>query len=139
MRKILITLIAGSFAIGAGMAVASAGVKSLRGAQAIDAPAKMFDKKKQKTIDGKFQRAWKLQPPSIPHKIDKDRISLEENTCLKCHSAENYKKEKAPKIGDSHFIDASGKVQKDMSMRRYFCVQCHTPQADIEPLVTNTF
>jgi cytochrome c-type protein NapB len=27
----------------------------------------------------------------------------------------------------------------DVSPRRYFCTECHVPQADVEPLVGNTF
>ncbi len=139
MKKLFVmataTLILGLTSQGA----LSAEVKSLRGDLAIDSTSKMFDKKRQKTVDGKFSRSWKLQPPSIPHKIDKDRISLQENTCMRCHSEENYKKEKAPKIGDSHYIDASGKKLTTLNMRRYFCTQCHTPQMDVKPLVKNNF
>ena len=118
---------------------ASADVASLRGAQALDADAVTFDRRKQVTKEGGFARAWKLQPPAIPHKIDKDRVTLQENSCMKCHSEANYKKEKAPRIGDSHFIAADGSKLQDLNMRRYFCNQCHVPQVNVEPLIENTF
>ena len=114
-------------------------VSSLRGDNPLDAKAKMESKKRIVTKEGGFKRSWKLQPPVIPHKINKERITLEGNSCLRCHSLENYKKEKAPKIGDSHFIDASGKKLDKITMRRYFCVQCHAPQHNAKPLVENTF
>ncbi len=118
---------------------AHAEVRSLRGDRPIDAGAQMFDKKRPKTLEGGFKRAWKTAPPAIPHSIDKDRITLEDNSCMRCHSAENFKKEKAPKVGDSHFLAADGTKLKDISARRYFCNQCHVPQMDAKPLVENTF
>ncbi len=117
----------------------SAGVESLRGANPLDAPAKIFSAKKQQKVEGGFERSWKQQPPPIPHEIDKDRISLRENTCLKCHSKENHEKEKAPEVGESHYVDRTGKKLTNISQRRWFCNQCHVPQVDAAPLVGSTF
>ncbi len=89
--------------------------------------------------DPAFPRSFKEQPPLIPHKVDKYRISLKENKCLSCHDTDKYKEEKAPKIGDSHYVGADGKVTAKISMRRYFCDQCHVPQFDAKALVENTF
>ncbi|MCC2112026.1 MAG: nitrate reductase cytochrome c-type subunit [Hyphomicrobiales bacterium] len=118
---------------------ASADVVSLRGGNQLDATSVEPARFKQETASGGFKRSWKTQPPTIPHNIDNDRITLKENTCLNCHSEATFKKEKAPRIGDSHFVDASGQMMKDMSMRRFFCSQCHVPQVDANPLVENTF
>ena len=90
-------------------------------------------------MEGGFDRSWELQPPSIPHSIEKDRISLQENTCMTCHSKENFEKEKAPEIAESHYVARDGSTLDKPSSRRYFCNQCHTPQADLAPLVENTF
>jgi len=143
MRKFLIATMAGLFACLMGglfaAAPALAETKSLRGDQKLDAKAKMFDKKRVLTKDGGFKRNWKLQPPSIPHKISKERINLQENTCLRCHAPENYKKEKAKKIGDSHFVDDAGKPANKLNSHRYWCIQCHTTQVDASPLVENVF
>ncbi len=139
MRTLFLTLIAGAFAALTFTAAANADVTSLRGANKLEAPAKMFDKKRVETVTGGIKRSWKLQPPSIPHKIGKESINLETNTCLRCHGAEFYKKEKAPEIGLSHFVDAAGKKQETLNMRRYFCTQCHTTQVGAKPLVPNTF
>jgi len=117
----------------------SADVVSLRGAQEIKGESTDFARKDVLSATGGFERSWKLQPPTIPHNIDNDRISLRENTCLNCHSKETFKEEKAPMIGDSHFVDAAGVVLEDMNMRRHFCSQCHVPQMDANPLVENMF
>ena len=114
-------------------------VVSLRGEQGLAADSNEFARKDELHVSGGFDRSWKLQPPAIPHKTDNDRITLQENTCMSCHSPETYKEEKAPKVADSHFIDANGEVQTDLNMRRYFCSQCHVPQMDVNPLVENEF
>ncbi|MCP4935808.1 MAG: nitrate reductase cytochrome c-type subunit; periplasmic nitrate reductase electron transfer subunit [bacterium] len=140
MRKILIATVAGLFIGLFGLAPAIAdSAPSLRGTLALNDGAKKFDKKRVVTKEGGFKRSWKLQPPSIPHKISKERINLDENSCMRCHSAENFKKEKAKKIGDSHFVDAMGKKSDKVNGRRYFCTLCHTTQVDASPLVENTF
>ncbi|MNW21429.1 Periplasmic nitrate reductase, electron transfer subunit precursor [compost metagenome] len=36
-------------------------------------------------------------------------------------------------------MDRNNNVLADVSPRRYFCTQCHVPQADAKPLVGNTF
>ena len=116
---------------------ASAGVQSLRGHE-LDEGAKIFAKKKQLKAK-EFKRNFKQQPPLIPHSIEKERISLKGNTCMKCHSEENHKKEKAPAIGESHYLDRDGKKLDKPSARRWFCNQCHAPQVDAKPLVENTY
>ena len=138
MKKISYVLMAGFMALVMGNA-AMADVTSLRGAQALDADATEINKMKQAKQKGGFERSFKQQPPMIPHSIEKDQISLKVNTCMKCHSAANYEKEKAPKIGDSHFIARDGKTLETASKRRWFCSQCHAPQVDAQPLVENTF
>ena len=139
MNRVLIQTLAGVFFLTTLSTGATAEVTSLRGVNSLDAAAKSFDRKKPMKQEGGFDRGWKLQPPSIPHAIEKDRISLRENTCLKCHSAENHEKENAPKAGDSHFVDREKNELKKVSSRRWFCDQCHTPQLDTSPLVENTF
>jgi len=126
--------------------IAAAQVSSLRGVQA-DAVDKAPDDKAyqgkkpglQKTID----RTFKDQPPLIPHALNNfDEITLEENQCMSCHSAEKYKEKNAPKLGDSHMtlVDVpGGGMKKEMNMSRWQCNTCHVPQVDAKPLVENTF
>jgi len=90
-------------------------------------------------VEGGIERSYKQQPPMVPHAVDTYTIDLKNNGCLKCHSEATYEKEKAPKIGDSHYVGRDGKVHKTLSSRRYFCTQCHVAQENVEPLVTNKF
>ncbi|OOZ38607.1 nitrate reductase [Solemya pervernicosa gill symbiont] len=139
MKKIVLTAVLGMFAVMAIPFSASADVTSLRGDLELDADSKAYEKRKQVTQKGGFERSFKLQPPMIPHKVDKDKITLKTNTCMRCHSAANYKKEKAPMTGESHFLDRDGNKLKKVSARRYFCNQCHAPQQSADPLVENQF
>ncbi|MEE9358562.1 nitrate reductase cytochrome c-type subunit [Candidatus Vondammii sp. HM_W22] len=138
MKKTFITLLA-VLAVLVFTGAAVAGVSSLRGEQDIQDMAKKASKKKQMIVEGGIERSYKLQPPVIPHKIDKEKINLKMNTCMRCHSEKTYEKKKAPKVGDSHYITRDGKTLETVSSRRYFCNQCHAPQVNADPLVENTF
>ncbi len=140
MRQAILTTLLGAALFSSGVLSTQAEeIASLRGTSNLDAPANALEKNEQMKVDGGIDRAWDLQPPSIPHDIEKDRITLTENTCIKCHSKENFEKENAPEIGESHYIARDGSQLEQLSSRRHFCNQCHTPQADIEPLVENSF
>ena len=141
MKKALLVTIVGAFMLLQAPLALSEGSKvaSLRGDHELDKPAKAIEKKKQKKVSGSIERNWALQPPSIPHDIAKERVTLKGNTCMRCHSAANHKKEKAPAISKTHYLTRDKKVLDKLSSRRYFCNQCHVPQADVKPLVENTF
>ncbi|MCG8428996.1 MAG: nitrate reductase cytochrome c-type subunit [Chromatiales bacterium] len=138
MKKSIITLmVVLATIVFSGTAVS--GVEFLRGDQALTEDSKAPEKKKQMIVKGNIDRSYKIQPPMIPHKIDKEQINMKVNTCMKCHSEKTYKEKKAPKAGDSHYVTRDGKVQETVSSRRYFCNQCHAPQVEAKPLVENTF
>lgn len=140
MKKTILTTVAAvltAFFVSQGIA---AGVHSLRGDAALEATNKDAPREGRLVTErGGFDRNYKQQPPLIPHKLDRVEINLKVNRCLKCHSKENHEKEKAPEVGKSHYLDANGNKQDTISMRRYFCTQCHIPQMNAEPLVENTF
>lgn len=121
-----------------------AGVKSMRGADVAAADkaeaAKSYVGKKP-GLQQKIARTYAQQPPLIPHAVDNfDEITLEENQCMSCHSAATHEKKKAPKIGDSHFINpATGQKLAEGSNARHNCVSCHVAQVDAAPLVENSF
>ncbi len=119
--------------------VSAGDVASLRGGHDLAADAKKSKKSKLEKVSGGFERTWAEQPPMVPHEVDKYRISIKNNGCLKCHSAKTYEKEKAPKVGESHFLTREDKMLEKVSSRRWFCSQCHAPQANLDPLVENTF
>lgn len=84
-------------------------------------------------------RDYVQQPPLIPHHIEGYEINLKVNKCLTCHSWANYKAAKATKISPTHFRNRDGVDLANVSAQRYFCTQCHVPQANAQPLVENTF
>ena len=139
MKKTIVTLTTTLVVLIFSGAIMAGAVDSLRGGQALTDNAKEPVKKESLVVKGGIERSYKQQPPVIPHKTDKDEINLKVNTCLNCHSEKTYEAKKAPKVGDSHFVNRDGKVLTTISSRRYFCEQCHAPQVNADPLVENTF
>ena len=140
MKKIiLIAITACGIFFTAAPTIANESISSLRGVHDINSASEQATKKKRISQKGGFERSYKQQPPMIPHKIDKESITLSGNTCMKCHSKATHKKEKAPMVGKSHFTERDGTVSEKISTRRYFCRQCHAPQVEASPLVSNQF
>ncbi len=141
MKKTVLAILAGlMIPLFAAMGAATADdVKSLRGGKAIPDAESPPTVAKLILDQESFDRNFKSQPPLIPHKVEKYKVNLKANRCLKCHDKSNYKEEEAPMTGKSHYIGADGKEMDKISMKRYFCNQCHVPQADAKPLVKNTF
>jgi cytochrome c-type protein NapB len=86
-------------------------------------------------------RTYQGQPPLIPHKIDGfDDISATENTCLDCHSHTEFRGQKIPRAGKSHFLaPVAANAEPELDMKRWQCNSCHVPQIDAKPLVENIF
>ena len=89
--------------------------------------------------DQRRMRNYPEQPPVIPHQIRDYQITLNANKCLTCHSRQFTAQSQAPMISITHFMDRDGQVLASVTPRRYFCTQCHVTQADVDPLVDNTF
>ncbi|BCD68883.1 nitrate reductase cytochrome c-type subunit [Nitratiruptor sp. YY09-18] len=113
----------------------------------------------------RFQRSYENAPPMIPHSIDGLLpITLDHNACLGCHMPSVAKSMGATPLPPTHFKDfffatkkklikqklyedkkayekrlALMAKKKDIAPQRYNCVQCHAPQANAHPLVSNTF
>ena len=116
-----------------------------------------------KTIERSYQNA----PPLIPHSVEGLLpIKKDSNQCLSCHMPDVAKGVGATPIPVSHFTDfrpktelkgdkvikdgkaivnttdvtiAKYKAMKKLNPARFNCSQCHVPQANIKPLVKNTF
>jgi cytochrome c-type protein NapB len=114
-------------------------VYSLRGDVDIDELSEMIPNRRSMAVDGGIEVSYEYQPPLIPHGIDKTRITLYENSCLSCHSKENAKETNAVKPPKSHYYTRKDTKLKKISTGRYFCTQCHVPQAYTKPLVSNYF
>ena len=138
MRQPIATLLIGVAAMLTTVTGLAEEVSSLRGHALTDASDPALNKPTV-ALPGGFNVAWEEQPPMIPHPIDKYSIDLRQNGCLKCHSPATFETAKAPKIADSHFFDRDGNPTEKVAARRYFCTQCHAPQAGAMPLVENVF
>ena len=89
--------------------------------------------------DIKRKRAYPMQPPTIPHKIDNYQVDLNVNKCMTCHSRRFSEDTQAPMISVTHYQDRDGNFLADVSPRRYFCDQCHVVQEKVKPMLENHF
>jgi cytochrome c-type protein NapB len=89
--------------------------------------------------DVRRSRNYAMQPPVIPHKIDGYQLDRNANRCMFCHTRTRTQESQAPMISVTHFMGRDGNFLAELSPRRYFCLQCHVPQAPLEPLVDNVF
>jgi len=117
----------------------AAELSSLRGPIKIDQDSKSPELKRYPKDGAPIVRDYVQQPPLVPHAIDRYKINLKSNKCLSCHSWKNYRQYDATKISQTHFEDRDANVLANVSARRYFCTQCHVPQANAKPLVENDF
>ncbi|WP_298440460.1 nitrate reductase cytochrome c-type subunit [uncultured Ferrimonas sp.] len=115
------------------------GVESLRGASELETTRAADPLKRFPRDQGKIESEYVYQPPLIPHTIRNYEVSLNVNKCLSCHSWKNATEMDATKISVTHYQTREGQVLADVSPRRYFCLQCHVPQAQANPLVENAF
>jgi len=113
-------------------------VKALREAPLTEMSAPP-DVTKQSVPASGFERAYRQQPPLIPHKIDGYQITTQNNACMGCHDWPGNTRVNAPKISETHYVDRQGVRLDKVAGTRYFCQQCHVPQADAKPLVGNIF
>lgn len=103
-------------------------------------------------IDPVLKRAYPGAPPQIPHNIEAFLpVSKDRNMCKTCHDKRDTfdatgkaKKVKGQPtaIPASHYTDnryAPGKIGKTLVGARTVCTQCHVPQANVKPLVKNSF
>ena len=89
--------------------------------------------------DVRRNRAFPMQPPTIPHKIDGYQVDKNANRCMACHSRMQIEETRAIPIPATHYMDRDGTILGDVSTRRYFCTQCHVPQDEVKPLIENRY
>jgi len=136
------TLAALLLLLAAGAASAQGGpglVNGLRGATPLEAESKAPPLPKTVNDDQRRARSFPAQPPVIPHQVDNYQVDLRFNKCMSCHGRERVGESQAPMVSITHFQDRDGMIRQEISPRRYFCTQCHVPQADVRVPVKNTF
>lgn len=89
--------------------------------------------------EGREARNYRQQPPIIPHSMEQYQIDLRTNQCLSCHDWSNAGESGAPTLSMTHYLDREGNQLDTVAGTRWFCNQCHVPQADAPALVGNTF
>ena len=89
--------------------------------------------------DIRRMRNFAMQPPVIPHKVEGYQLDKNANRCMMCHARSRTQESQAPMISVTHFMDRDGNFLAELSPRRYFCMQCHVPQANVNALVENRF
>ncbi|MBK5935065.1 periplasmic nitrate reductase subunit NapB [Rhodovulum imhoffii] len=114
----------------------SAQVATLRGAE-VDEPVAIDQI--HRNIEGRMQRNYRQQPPLIPHTVDQYQIDTRTNQCLSCHDWTKAGERNAPTLSMTHYLDREGNELDHIAGTRYFCNQCHVPQADAPALVENDF
>ena len=133
-----------TLALAAGIALGGVGMASAQelvneiGGVTIEGNSKvnMFRPEKDQA---NIQRNFQKQPPLIPHSVKGYNITQNFNKCMDCHSKERAEETGATKVAKSHYLDREDNKLKNISPRRYFCMQCHVPQFDAKPLVENTY
>jgi cytochrome c-type protein NapB len=114
-------------------------LKSIGGEDALADRAGPPDVFRQSAPAEGFGRAYRQQPPLIPHKVDGYQVTTTNNQCMACHDWPGNTRVNAPKISETHYVDRQGVRLDKVAGTRYFCQQCHVPQADAKPLVGNVF
>jgi cytochrome c-type protein NapB len=112
---------------------------ALRGSTPLDQEGQPPVMTPEQNTSEREARNYPEQPPLIPHSIEGYEISIRGNKCLSCHARARVRESQAPMISITHFSDREGQFLASISPRRYFCTQCHVPQADVRPPVGSTF
>ena len=126
-------------AVASGAGLAQSLSDAMRGATALDKEPEPPRMKVQDNDDIRRVRAFAMQPPVIPHRIDGYQLDRNTNRCLSCHARTRIEESKAIPVSATHYMDRDGTIRGDVSPRRYFCTQCHVPQEDAKPLVVNRY
>lgn len=111
-------------------------VQSLRGA---DITSTLPADEIHQQMEGREARNYRQQPPLIPHSTNQYQIDLRTNQCLTCHDWTNAGDRGAPTLSMTHYLDRNSNQLDKVAGTRWFCNQCHVPQANAPALVGNTF
>jgi cytochrome c-type protein NapB len=105
-------------------------------------PATFEYRQADPSTSGVLPRAYIGAPPQVPHSLDGlIPITRDSNACISCHQQPDQVGKKKVKgqptaLPATHYTDVKNNA---LHMGRYNCTQCHTPQANVNPLVGNSF
>jgi cytochrome c-type protein NapB len=139
MTRLALALLVAALGAGGALAQVPGKVDAMRGTTPVADETRPPPLGNTENKDLRRERAYSMQPPTIPHKIDNYQVDLNVNACLGCHSRGRAPVTQAVAVSVSHYMDRDGNFLAEISPRRYFCEQCHVPQVDAKPLVGNTF
>jgi cytochrome c-type protein NapB len=114
-------------------------VDAMRGPVPLDSEPTPPPLAAQENKDVRRTRAFAMQPPTIPHKIEGYQLDRNANRCMFCHARTKVEESRAIPVSPTHYMDRDGTMRGDVSPRRYFCTQCHVPQDEVKPLVVNRY
>jgi cytochrome c-type protein NapB len=114
-------------------------VDGMRGTTPLDQTTQPPPLANQDNSDVRRTRNYAMQPPVIPHKVEGYQLDRNANKCMMCHARTRTQESQAPMVSATHFMDRDGNFLAELSPRRYFCMQCHVPQANLNPLVGSRF
>lgn len=113
--------------------------RALIGTKPTEDPVEPPEFKSINTQSGRFERAYRQQPPMIPHRIDAYQVDIRVNQCMTCHDWPHNVAANAPKISETHYVDRNGIALDHVARNRWFCTQCHVVQVNAPTLVNNRF
>jgi cytochrome c-type protein NapB len=138
MRHIIL-LMAALLVVNHAYAVEDAALQTLKSGSAVLKELPPIPEIKKWHDTERIPRSYPQQPPLIPHTTKGYVINLKFNKCLTCHSKDNAGMSGATPVSGTHYFNRDGQFSTKIAGRRYFCVQCHVPQVDSEPLIANDF
>lgn len=121
---------------GLAIAQSSGSVQSLRSG---DLPDTLRAEEVHKQMEGRIKRNYRQQPPLIPHSSSQYQMDKRTNQCLSCHDWTVAGERGAPTLSMTHYLDREGNQLDTVAGTRWFCNQCHVPQANAPELVGNDF
>ena len=139
MKRSAIILLALAIAAGASSLAAQTVTSGLRGPTPLNDEGPAPPMQPTRNTAEKETRNYPEQPPVIPHTIDGYQIDLNGNKCLSCHARARTAESQAPMVSITHFMDRDGQFLASISPRRFFCTECHVPQNNANPPVSNDF
>lgn len=93
----------------------------------------------EKNAGGNIPVTFIFQPPLVPHSIRTLQVTKNVNQCLGCHAPEVAPTTGATRVPETHFVNRDGQRTEGTSPSRYFCLQCHVQQAEVNPIIQNKF